>query len=225
MKKIQISCLGSFGRFGNQLFQYAFARAYAEKHGCVLETPHWGGRSIFGLRDPLITDPLPKTELDQVPFGEVNIDLFGYFQTQQFVDYYSRDWLKDILKVVCDDVPRCAVAVHVRRGDYLKLKHLYCLPTVASYWEAMETRGYDPDKAVWVSDIPPMNDELWDFLRLKNADVLFRANSTFSWWAATLGSGEVYSPVVNDLVGVQDVKFVKGNHPKMFKDFTDIHLK
>ena len=30
---VSISCLGRFGRFGNQLFQYAVTRKYAELHG------------------------------------------------------------------------------------------------------------------------------------------------------------------------------------------------
>jgi hypothetical protein len=48
------------------------------------------------------------------------------------------------------------------------------------------------------------------------ARILFRANSTFSWWAATLGNPMlVYSPVVEGLRGLQmDVKFVPGNEPR-----------
>jgi hypothetical protein len=54
-----------------------------------------------------------------------------------------------------------------------------------------------------------------DFMDLYNADVLFRANSTFSWWAGTLGNAKVYSPIVDGLTGHQkDVKFVEGNWPR-----------
>ena len=44
-------CLGRFGRFGNQLLQYAFLRVYAELHGLDIETPRWIGQEIFGFRD------------------------------------------------------------------------------------------------------------------------------------------------------------------------------
>ncbi len=71
---------------------------------------------------------------------------------------------------------------------------------------------------------------LRDFFALYNADILFRANSTFSWWAATLGNAqnEVYSPVVEGLVGYQNqVKFVKGNWPRCvsMNSVSDYHIE
>lgn len=44
--------LGKFGRFGNQLFQYAGARLYAESHGFDFALPHWIGCDIFANISP-----------------------------------------------------------------------------------------------------------------------------------------------------------------------------
>jgi hypothetical protein len=63
------------------------------------------------------------------------------------------------------------------------------------------------------------------------ADVVLRANSTFSWWAALLGRGRVFSPLVEDRIGDQTVEFVEGNWPRMCDTkngsarLTDLHIR
>jgi hypothetical protein len=45
---------GRNGRFGNQLFQYAYLRIMAEKWKADLELPDWVGQVFFGLpRQPI----------------------------------------------------------------------------------------------------------------------------------------------------------------------------
>jgi len=65
-------------------------------------------------------------------------------------------------------------------------------------------------------------DWLEDFLRLYFARTVFRANSSFSWWACFLSpTATVYSPVLdNQIIYGRDDKteeieayFVKGNQP------------
>ena len=74
-----------------------------------------------------------------------------------------------------------------------------------------------------------------DFLRLMFAHTVVRANSSFSWWAACLSRGTVYSPVIHskpvDRINkyyCQDTHFVKGNHPHFMgskqEGFQDIIL-
>ncbi len=66
-----------------------------------------------------------------------------------------------------------------------------------------------------------MFDWLDDFLKLYFARTIFRANSSFSWWAATLSpTAKVFSPVIDQphIYGVDGMKeitvdFVEGNHP------------
>lgn len=124
----------------------------------------------------------------------------------------------------------------------------YSVVSKASYLRAFETFGYDPAAIEWVSDdytgkwhvgrrtqfqggwqypvgsqyLPGIVfDWLDDFLKLYFARTIFRANSSFSWWAATLSpTATVFSPVIDQkhIYGVDgmeeiDVDFVEGNHP------------
>ncbi len=69
------------------------------------------------------------------------------------------------------------------------------------------------------------------FYRLMTAPILFRANSTFSWWAATLGNGRVFSPVIEGMKGgipnQHCDNWVEGNWPRMslVEGFTDLRIK
>jgi hypothetical protein len=117
-----------------------------------------------------------------------------------------------------------------------------------SYLRAFRKFGYSEDSIEWVSDdysgrwhigrkvrfrggweypagsqyLPGIVfDWLDDFLKLYFARTIFRANSSFSWWAATLSpTANVFSPVIDKshIYGVDGmeeiaVDFVEGNHP------------
>lgn len=231
---VQISCLGNFGRFGNQLFQYAFAKAYAEKYNAILEIPHnWIGRKLFNINDPFIKNPLSKTALDSIPFGEVNIDLFGYFQFKECYDLYSkqdvRNWFKfqDKWIKILPKKKEYYIACHLRKGDYeSKYSGIYCSISENSYLTACKKFNLNIDKIIWISEENPMKlpgfegiEFLPDFMTLYNADVLLRANSCFSLWAGILNEKEIYSPIVSGKTGKNDVEFVKGNEELIISDY------
>jgi hypothetical protein len=104
-----------------------------------------------------------------------------------------------------------AVAIHVRWGDYLNLRHVYGTVPAAYYGRALalltEATG---DRPVWLfSDDPEGAAEylrgtvdiarvvepsaastaLENLLLLSSASGLACANSSFSWWAAYLAEG------------------------------------
>jgi hypothetical protein len=124
----------------------------------------------------------------------------------------------------------------------------YSVVSVDSYLQAFQKFGYSAESILWVSDdytgkwhvgrrtrhiggweypagshyLPPIIfDWLDDFLKLYFARTIFRANSSFSWWAATLSpTAKVFSPVIDKrhIYGVDGmdeitVDFVEGNHP------------
>jgi hypothetical protein len=230
---VQCTALGSFGRFGNQLFQYAFARAYAERYGALLEVPEWIGRRVFGLDDPYPSRVLPRSMQDCVPWGQVDIDLFGYFQKTECLSILSRDRLRQWFRIrpqweAKAQLPgKPYIAAHLRRGDYVsRYSSLYCTVSRNSYIRACEQFELDASQLVWVSDewprpfCDPELDFMSDFLILKHADVLLRGNSTFSFWAGVLSDGRVFSPLVSGLRGEHDVPFVPGNWPRC-ADFCD----
>lgn len=248
MRIVQCSALGRLGRWGNQLFQYAFTRKYAFTMGARLEIPPWFGEDLFGLEKRRISRPLLRTELDEIPWGRTDVDLFGYFQTQKCLDLLSRRELRrwftvqDGFRHLLAKRRPFYVACHIRRSDYRsQYADRYCVVARESYLRQLRKLGVDRKDVIWVSDEKPAGtneflrrcglDFLEDFYTLVNADVLLRANSTFSWWAGVLGGGAVWSPVVDALTGEQVVEFVEGNHPMLFharnvpgSKHSDLHL-
>lgn len=226
MSIIQYSYLGKFGRFGNQLFQYAFARSYAEMIGAKFEVPDWIGRRLFvGLEDDdYISCTLPYTEVDTFEWGCSNIDLLGYFQFEKALSIIKKEnvhkWFT-FKPEFTDNVPARDICAHLRRGDYLSHSDVFCVVSQDSYLKACDTFGLDASSLTWVSEDIRLSgygttqeqDMIYDFVTLMKAKVVLRSNSTFSWWAAELGGGDIYSPVIDDRLGFQDVDFVKGNHP------------
>ena len=55
---LAMSGLGEVGRFGNQIFQYAFLRICAKVSGMSVETAPWIGQDLFGHNDPPISREL-----------------------------------------------------------------------------------------------------------------------------------------------------------------------
>lgn len=239
---VQIRCLGKMGRFGNQCFQYAFARAYAASVGATLETPEWVGQELFGLKDAPITDEQPTVPLDYVPKdGAVNINLHGYYQHAAAFEFYTiskllkwftftPQWVNELSPFQ----PHQTMVAHIRRGDYVTgHSGTFCIIDEQAYKAAVEKIKRNINAVQWVREDQPAQysrpglEWLIDFVTLMRARTLFRANSTFSWWAATLGQNKVYSPVVDGLRGHhKEVKFVKGNWPRCvdLPNVSDYHI-
>jgi hypothetical protein len=55
---LTMSSLGQLGRFGNQLFQYAFLRICGKNSGAKVECPPWIGQALFGHNDSPISQRL-----------------------------------------------------------------------------------------------------------------------------------------------------------------------
>jgi len=133
----------------------------------------------------------------------------------------------------------------------------YSVLSTASYRLALADAGYDPADVVVVSDDPQLatpgfdfdagapTDGPWrypdgqdrvpgvwfpfvqDFLKLVFAGAVFRANSSFSWWAAFLSEGRVFSPVLSERADFPSTgrevhcDFVEGNAPHWHQAATD----
>lgn len=232
-------------RFGNALFIYVFARAYALAMGCELQTPYWIGQDIFqNVNEAPISVYAPGTELDtetRLPvdhwFGQKDVDVRAYCQHQRYLDFYTRtqarEWLKLKPEFESGVALKCAVG-HRRLGDYMvePQRSNYCCVNESSYHAAAEKFGV-PRPLMFIHEgwrDHGLGEWNWlvDFLLLRNSEYLFRANSSFSWWAATLGNGKVFSPVVGDKTGPHDVEFVEGNWPctaGKFRNQSDLHLR
>ena len=226
MGGIVTTCAGGFGRFGNAMFQYAVARAYAESIGAELRVGNWIGRDLFeGVNDKSSEGlNLPNIQ-DEKLDGVTDVHLHGYFQREEHVALLSRKKLKEWFKPRPQWVRKgFDLIFHKRRGDYIGNGY-YAVVSDKSYDDAAHKFGYDPAKAEVFSDGRDQNLIYDDFFNLAASRVLFRANSSFSFWAGVLCDGIVYSPVVEDRTGDIDCEFVKGNYPKLMQMFKDLHIK
>lgn len=234
--------LRNLGRFGNQMFRYAYARALAEQNGWELRTDPWVGEQIFTL----------DGGAHERPTGNEDIVIDEYRQAQKDLIYSRADcrrwfkWKHDVERLLHggDGTPWWPHA-HFRRGDYKSAG--YPLIGRASVDQAVADhlfpgefrKNMQPGREyISVSDeTPHVNSQLLpelsflpDFYRLVRAPILFRANSSFSWWAATLGHGKVFAPIITGFAGGvehDNIPYVEGNWPRLAElDFvTDLHLR
>lgn len=248
---ITVRDLNNVGRFGNQLFTYVFAKAYAERMNCELQVGNWIGRQIFtNANEPLVTVRLPQIEPETNGkplgyfFGQQNIDIKIYAQHQKYLDFYSRSQVQKWLAIKPEfdcyaiDEPVYSAA-HLRRGDYVNnpwMRTKYCEVSETSYNVAIKKFSIpSPLFKVFEGWRPPFQELdkrglgfLPDFLALRNATHLLRGNSSFSVWASWLGNGKTYSPIVGTKAGLNDCEFVEGNWPctaGQFSNQSDLHLK
>lgn len=161
-------------------------------------------------------------------------------QLDAYRRYEDMQGLYDVAHLRRDDVSDAAYnQTHVQG---------YSVVSVESYRRAFAKFGYDEQEILWVSDdysgkwhvgrkmrhrgrwtypegseyLPGVVfDWLDDFLKLFFARTIFRANSSFSWWAAMLApAARIFSPVIDKthIYGVDGleeigVEFVEGNQP------------
>lgn len=230
------------GRLGNLLFIYAFARAYCEQHGYDLCLPPWIGEKIFKIPRAVSPSCIPDIVMPEVLYQNQESLIYTRKQVREWFQIKD-EWVEKLQPAKT----RQPVLLNVRRGaDYLSAG-LVCLGTKC-YVDAAGRFGYSPNNCDLEVDthsarLPDFEGDIsasglgttWvglpSFYKLMTAPVLFRANSTFSWWAATLSHGDIYSPIIKGLPGgVPDQYaevFVKGNWPVMADNHpnTDLHLK
>lgn len=233
------------GRLGNLLFQYSWLRAWAEQNGYEVSLPPWIGERVFaGVPEAVRPD---KYKPDKV-FPE------DYCQRQECL-IYTRKQVKEWFKFKPDVLERLQLAkcmtdvflFNTRTDkDYLGAG-MVCI-SIDSYREARNRffpHSYDvtifeadfrPTRLLSFTGDPSASGLgttevcLPSFYRLMTAPILFRANSSFSWWSATLGGGRVFSPVIEGMKGgvpnQHCENWTEGNWPRMsqLEGFTDLHL-
>lgn len=157
--------LGSNGRFGNQMFQYAGLRGIAANKGYdwVIPRPDSYGDSNYGLFECFemssVTEEnfgfvngqsvstgcfhFSKEFFDQCPD---NVNLHDYFQTEKYFENVSNIIRKDFTfkeEIVnsCLDIMQDLnnpIFIHVRRGDYVKQPDNHPVCPVSYYKESLK---------------------------------------------------------------------------------------
>ena len=231
------------GRLGNLLFIYAHARAYCEQNGYELCLPPWVGEQIFDIPHANRTR---ANQCDRVMPEDTHQRQSSLIYTRKQV----REWLRikpdvlERLKPVTEN--RKPVLLDRRQaGDMLGAGMVHLNETC--YLEAAQERGYAPDNCEWEVDNPGTRlpafqgdvsasglNTTWvslpAFYRMMTATIHFRANSSFSWWAATLGNARVFAPVIRGMTGGVPNQhchhWAEGNWPVCADNppNTDLHL-
>jgi len=234
--------IGTNGRFGNQMFQYASLMGIATKQNCLYGIDYTVGNKIpwnhFTDDEKINKDTLvlPKSfnlsalhcvekykilhegyenyHFDPKFFniGD-DIHLHGYFQTEKYFKHiessvrsefsFKPDIVEDASSYLKDKQSHETVSIHVRRGDYLTLKHhgscdlsYYSSAlshfTDKSYNFIVVTDDINWAKSTFVGSdnfyISESRNQFIDMciMTLCNHNII--ANSTFSWWGAWLNT-------------------------------------
>ncbi|WP_276354294.1 alpha-1,2-fucosyltransferase [Cohnella caldifontis] len=147
---VTMSCLGKNGFFGNQLFQYAFLKIYAKRYGLYSQNPKWIGEYLFGHRELPVTvklAPVTDREMKEEDLLDPSFpvyqgkDLKGYFHFFSTRHYQPhKDYFRSLFQPaehIRGTLDRgmerlrsrgnTIVAIHIRRGDFVKyLKEDWC---------------------------------------------------------------------------------------------------
>ena len=141
---VTMSNFGRNGRFGNQLFQYAFLSLVAQRQSALLQLPAWAGVGLFGLTTApqlksamVVTKESDMTSSDLVNLMRVcddnfqGIDYDGYAQMHTSCYAPDKDFIQSLFifdqrlgKFLKDALSNLGLAqkkilaIHLRRGDY-----------------------------------------------------------------------------------------------------------
>ena len=234
--------IGSRGDMGNQIFQLAsIIAAGARSNASVVFPTRLSSLPIIDLFD--LThfewkDVVPDStfyEYDNyeeiiVPSDGRIYDVSGYRQSYMYFDD-SSDLIRDIFtpkphisEAVRSVVPAEYIAVHIRKGDYIKLIHSFPLLrefrrcqlnyykegilrlrkiypdcpllvcTDSPKWVTPLLSELDP-KAVLAPTVTNISPKYTDFVVLYHSLGVVMSNSTFSWWACYSNPGRpIFAP-------------------------------
>lgn len=206
---VSFSQLGSYGRLGNQMFQYALIKSVANKLSCQFKIPHtecdlWKLNIQKNLLSEIPTKTYEEKEFkyDENVFNiNQSVDFLGYFQSYKYFDkdLISNDFTANVDTSKITKLKKDTVSVHVRLTDYLKYPQVHPFPGLEYYKKAMSLFS-DCVYVVFSDDISSCrrmfcncknvifenNDTITDLFLMSACTHNIIANSSYSWWAAYL---------------------------------------
>lgn len=215
------------GGLGNQLFQIASSFSYAldanidfqlslpllDKWGCIQgESPKVYLNNIFSNTNTTQQTPNnaykePCFTYQKIPDGLIDCIFDGYFQSEKYFKHNSESIISlfnfDKFKNLVDQYDyENACSIAVRRGDYLKYRHIYNVLDMEYYNKAMQIINCDnyivySDDIDWCkanfigdqfvfADLPPP--AIIYLTSICRHNII--ANSTLGWWGAWLNQNK-----------------------------------
>ena len=177
---ISYNRLGSNGRLGNQMFQYAGLRgiaAHREFDWMIPPADNYGD-SNYGLFDCFEMSSVQEKNLGfmnaqsiatgQFHFSQEffdtcpdNVNLHDYFQTEKYFENIKDEIKKDFIfkenilepcKEIIEDIDN-PIFIHIRRGDYLNSQHAHPVCPIEYYEKALLHFDSDTPALVFSDDI------------------------------------------------------------------------
>jgi len=170
--------LGTNGRFGNQLFQYASLRGIAAKHNYEWCIPpdDYETYANYGIFHPFKLKHLKNTGIVSYPTKEESFfhfdeDLFdnfpdnhnldGYLQTEKYFKHIE-DEIREDFEFIDDILTPCKefidqykkiIFLHVRRGDNVGREEYHPVPPLEYYKKSLEHFDSDSNVLICSDDI------------------------------------------------------------------------
>lgn len=167
--------LGTNGRLGNQMFQYAALRGIAANNNldwCIPpeDTPNYANYGLFDAfkltnvkHVGLINGPTydePGFEFDEALFNNCpdNVNIDGYRQTEKYFkhiassireDFEFKDEIYEPCKEFMSQFNGNIILLHVRRGDNVGRPDWYPMPTIDHY-EYLLDKHFNDDRPVLI---------------------------------------------------------------------------
>jgi hypothetical protein len=177
---ISYNRLGSNGRLGNQMFQYAALRGIAANRGFdwMIPRPDSYGDSNYGLFDCFKMESVQESNFgilnaQSISTGEFhfiqeffdncpdNVNLHDYFTSEKYFsnvkdiirsDYTFKDEILSPCREIVDDLEN-PIFLHVRRGDYLVKPEAHPACAISYYEKALEHFDKESPVLVFSDDI------------------------------------------------------------------------
>lgn len=224
---ISFTQLGNYGRLGNQMFQYAAVKSISIQsgHEFCLPTHEFAVRNM-NLSCGTLTCKLNRKYQERFYHFDENVfsqpdgtDFVGYFQSYKYFESISSiikndftinhaisqkaiRFIKNYFYTNASNIG--TVGVHVRRGDYIGLKHFHPFCGAKYYQRAIgEFRDMGnyvfivcSDDIDWCKQHIVGNNVFYsdsknpymDMAIMASCDHNIIANSSFSWWSAWLNN-------------------------------------
>lgn len=224
--------LGQYGRLGNQMFQVAAVSHLAKTKNANLVLPKSDVASVrryfdipcVDLNDSHLQNLQRRWEEPHFSFSSQieqlppMTDILGYLQDWR---YFDENHVRSMYRFKSETIEKSKgllpegelIAVHVRRGDYLKFPEVFPLPTQEYYRNAISTimKERPESNVVLFTD-----DHSWCRENFKEATIMCNdeeidmcmmtlckhhviSNSSFSLWTSWLAKSEgqiVYAPKI-----------------------------
>lgn len=191
---ITFNLMGRYGRFGNQMFQYATLYAIAKRNGYKFgiayqnksDNPYLNmclNEAFGNLTAADSSNHIPTRRVNEPDFtfnpGLFGIpdetDLMGYFQTEKYFKDYRNDLLKEFqfrepiiekATTIRSVTKEPVISMHLRLGDYKKLVGRHPVMTLDYYQKALEKLPKDL-LIIAFSDEPEEADKIFNSLGRK----------------------------------------------------------